>query len=101
MTTARRQMSDATRCARGASKHLEHAGRPHAAADAHRHDDALGAAPLALDQGVAGEALAADAVGMTDRDRAAVDVELVHGDAELVGAIEDLHRERLVELPQV
>ena len=43
-----------------ASEHLEHAGRAHAAADAHRHHDALGAAALAFDQRVAGEALAAD-----------------------------------------
>ena len=33
------------------------AGRAHAAADAHRHDDVLRAAPLAFDQRMAGEAL--------------------------------------------
>ena len=63
--------------------------------------DLLRAAALALDQRVAGQALAADAVGMADGDRAAVDVEPVHRDAERVGAIEHLHRERLVQLPQV
>ena len=37
---------------------------------------------------------------MADRDRAAVDVENVVRDAELVLAVEHLHREGLVELPQ-
>ena len=39
----------------------------------------LGAAALAFDQRVAGQALAADAVRMADGDRAAVDVEPVVG----------------------
>src|SRR6185295_1849343 len=83
------------------SQDFEHAGSAHAAADAHRDDDLLGAAALAFDQRVTGEALAADAVRMADRDRAAIDVEPVHRDAELVGAIEHLHRERLVEFPEI
>ena len=37
---------------------------------------------------------------MSDGDRAAVDIEAVVGNAELVAAIENLHRERLVQLPQ-
>src|SRR3546814_1974325 len=37
---------------------------------------------------------------MADRDRAAVNVEQFVGDAQLVAAIEHLHRERLVQLPQ-
>ena len=65
------------------------------------HDDVLGAAALALDQGVADHARAAHAVGVADRDRAAVDVERVVRDAELVAAVEHLHRERLVQLPEV
>ena len=40
------------------------------------------------------------AVGVADRDGAAVDVEQVVGNAELVAAVEHLHRERLVQLPQ-
>src|SRR6478672_7791658 len=83
------------------SEHLEDARSAHAAADAHRDDDLLRAAALAFDQRMAGETLAADAVRMADRDRAAVDIEPVHRDAELVGAVEHLHRERLVELPEV
>src|SRR6266566_4453642 len=59
------------------SRDFEQAGRAHAAADAHRDDDVLRAAALAFDQRVAGEARARDAVRMADRDRTAVDVELV------------------------
>src|SRR5690606_39443508 len=38
-----------------ASEHLEHAGRAHAAADAHRHHHLLRAAALAFDERVAGQ----------------------------------------------
>ena len=54
----------------------------------------------ALDQRVAGEAGARHAIGMADGDRAAVDVQSVVGDAEAIAAVEHLHGERLVELPQ-
>mmetsp|Transcript_21061 Transcript_21061/g.81578 ORF Transcript_21061/g.81578 Transcript_21061/m.81578 type:complete len:451 (-) Transcript_21061:3205-4557(-) len=85
----------------GSLEHFEHAGRAHAAADAHRHADTLGTAALAFDEGVAGQALARHTVGVADRDRAAVDVELVHRDAQCVGAVQHLNREGLVEFPQV
>src|SRR5687768_3987970 len=61
-------------------KDFEQAGRAHSAADAHRHDDIFGTAPLALDQSVAGQASARHAVRMADRDGAAIDVEPVVGD---------------------
>ena len=60
----------------------------------------LGPAALAFDEGVAGQAGAAHAVGVADRDGAAVDVEQIVRDAEFVGAVEHLHRERLVQFPQ-
>ena len=41
------------------------------------------------------------AVRMADRDRAAVDVQLLGIDAELVAAVDHLHGERFVQLPQV
>ena len=72
----------------------------HAAADAHRDDDMTRATPLAFDQRVTGHARAAHAVGMADRDCTAVDVELVIVDAEPVAAVDDLDRERFVELPE-
>jgi hypothetical protein len=81
-------------------ENLEQSGRAHAAADAHRDDDILGAAALAFDQRRGRSARAGHAVGVADRDRAAVDVEPVVGDAELVLAVEHLHREGLVQLPQ-
>src|SRR5713101_1776181 len=82
-------------------RHLEQAGGAHAAADAHRADDELGAPPLALDQCVPDHPRPRHAVGMADRDRAAIDVELVIGDAEPVSAIDHLAGERLVQFPQI
>src|SRR5262245_41512658 len=80
---------------------LEQARRPHAAPDAHRADDVPRATALALDEGMADHARAAHAIRVTDRDRAAVDVEALHRDAELVAAIHHLHREGLVQLPEI
>src|SRR6058998_3130618 len=54
---------------------LEQARGAHAAADAHGDDGVFGLAPAALDQGVAGQARPSHAIGVTDRDRAAIDVE--------------------------
>ena len=52
-------------------------GGAHAAADAHRDDDVLDAAALAFDERVADEPRARHAVGMADRDGAAVDIVFV------------------------
>src|SRR5258705_10339260 len=73
----------------------------HAAAHAHGDDGVLGLAPATLDQGVAGQPCSGHAVGMANRDRAAIDVELFRIDPELVAAIDDLHRERLVQFPEI
>src|SRR5690554_6887369 len=82
------------------SDDLEQARRAHAAADAHRHDHVLGAATPALEQRVAGHPRPRHAVGVSDRDGAAVHVELLGVDAELVAAVEGLRGEGLVEFPQ-
>ncbi len=58
------------------------------------------AAAFALDQGVADHARAGHAVRMADGDGAAVDVQPLVGNAQPVLAIEHLHGEGLVELPQ-
>src|SRR5438445_10709 len=58
------------------------------------------AAP-AFDERGPGEPRAAHAVGGAERDRPAVDVESLVGDADAVAAIQHLHREGLVQLPQV
>src|SRR4051794_28654154 len=83
------------------SKYFEQSRGAHAAADAHRHHRELRAAPLAFDERVPGKPRPGHAVRMADRDRTAIHVEPVVGNAELVAAVDDLDRERLVELPQV
>src|SRR6202171_150053 len=83
-----------------ASDDLEYPRGAHPSTDAHGRHHELHAATLALDQSVAGEPRARNAVGVTDRDRAAIHVEAFVGDAELVAAVDHLHRERLVELPE-
>src|SRR6059036_1806096 len=72
-----------------------------ATADAHSNDAPLGLAPTTLLQDVAGEPRAGHAEGMTDRDRAAIDVVLLGIDAELVARIETLAGEGLVEFPEI
>src|SRR5437867_3477238 len=85
----------------GISRHLEEARGAHASTDAHRADDQPGAATLALDERVADHTRPAHPVRMPDGDRAAVDVQAIHGDAELVPAVEHLHRKGFVELPEI
>src|SRR5437899_11793129 len=80
---------------------LEQAGAALAAADAHGHHAPLGLAPAAFLEDVAGQTRAGHAEGMTDRDRAAVDVVFFGIDAELVARIEALAGERLVQLPEI
>src|SRR5450830_332171 len=79
---------------------FEQAGRALAAADAHGHHDILDAAALAFDQGVAHQAGARHTVRMADGNRAAVDVEAVHRDAERVRAVQHLHGKGFVQFPQ-
>src|SRR5262249_38550865 len=80
---------------------LKEPGGAHAAADAHGDDSALGIAPAHFDQNGTHNTYAAHAVGVADRDGAAVDVELVLRNAEAVTAVEHLARERFVEFPQI
>src|SRR5258708_12431881 len=80
---------------------FEQACGAHAATDAHRHNRVFRLAPAALDQGVARQTRTGHAIGMTTRDPPAVHVELFRIDAELVAAIDHLHRERLVQLPEI
>src|SRR5215470_3244761 len=80
---------------------FEQASGAHAATDAHGHHTVFGLAPAALDQKVAGQARPSHTIGMADRDRAAVDVELLRVDAKPVAAIDHLHSIGLVELPEI
>src|SRR5579872_917236 len=79
---------------------LEQACGALAAADAHRDHAVTDFAALHLVGDRADEAGAGHAEGVADRDRAAVDVEFFGVDAELVAAVDHLHREGFVELPQ-
>src|ERR1700728_1751128 len=81
-------------------EHFKEPGRTHAAADAHGDDDKAHAPPLALDQGMADHARPRHAIGMADRNSAAIDIVAPGVNAEPVPAIERLDRKRLVELPQ-
>src|SRR5882672_6084858 len=76
---------------------FEKSRSPHASADAHGHHAVFRLAPPSLDQEVAGQPRTRHPIGMADRDRAAVDVELVRIDAELVAAIDHLDRVGLVQ----
>ncbi len=65
-------------------EHLEQACSAHAAAHAHRDDNAPGPAALALEQRMASEPCAGHPERVSDRDGAAVDVVLGRIDAQLV-----------------
>src|SRR4051812_33488815 len=82
-------------------QHLEQTRGAHAAADAHGNNGVFRLAAAAFDQRVAGEARTRHAVGVADRNRAAVDIDLVRIDAELVAAIDHLHRKGFVQFPEV
>src|SRR5258707_11747337 len=81
--------------------YLEQPRRAHAAADAHGHDRASGAAAPSFDQDMTGHARTAHAERMADRDRSAVDIETFLWDAEPIAAIEHLAGEGFVKLPQI
>src|SRR6185436_3382763 len=90
-------------CLRGENyglDHLEEPGGAHAAADAHRHHYELDTAALAFDQRMPDQAAAGHTIGMSHCDRTPVDVEAFVRNAQLVTAIDYLHCESLVQLPQ-
>src|SRR5215831_16746357 len=70
-----------------------------ATADAHRHHSVLRLATEHLVGDGADHARARHAEGVADGDRAAVRIELLHGNAELVAAVDHLRGESLVQLP--
>src|SRR5947209_1147144 len=80
---------------------LKQARRALSAAHAHGHHAIAGFAPLHLIGHGAHHARSGHAEGMSNGNGAAVDVELLRIDAELVAAIDHLHGESLVELPDI
>src|SRR5258706_8140910 len=80
---------------------FEHPGRALAAADAHRDDREATAAPAQLVQRGRRQLRTGATERMAERDRTAVDVDAIVGDAELALAVHRLRRERFVELEQL
>src|SRR5262249_54027127 len=84
----------------GGSRDFEQSCRSHPAPDTHGDHDVLYTPPLALNQAVSDHARAAHSVWMPDRDGAAINIETLIGDAELVAAIDYLAGECFVQFPQ-
>src|ERR1035441_3244975 len=80
---------------------LEETCRAHSTADAHRHDGEFSAASFQFMERGCGELCAGATERMSERDRAAVHVDLFVGDAELLLAVAGLARERLVHLEEI
>src|SRR5688572_9654243 len=80
---------------------LEQGGSAHPTADAHRRHHPPRADASSGQQRMTDEPLPGHAIRVPDGDRPAVDVEAVVRYPELVTAIDDLDRKRLVELPEV
>src|SRR5258708_23986264 len=87
--------------ARPSVNDLEQSCSAHAAADTHGHHAISGLASAPLDQKMSGEARPGHAIGVADRDRAAIDVELLGIDAQFVTAIDHLDCIGLVQFPEI
>src|SRR5947207_334815 len=83
------------------SHHFEQCGGSHSAPNAHRDDDVLRAAAASLDQRMTGKARSRHAIRMADRDGAAVDVESLVWNTDLVATVDHLHGECFIQFPQV
>src|ERR1041384_6417296 len=86
---------------RSSSARFEQAGRAHATANAHRHDAVAAASAAQAMQERRGELGSRTPQGVTERDRAAIDVQPIIRDAELTPTVDGLGRERLVDLEAV
>src|SRR5215470_1655543 len=81
-------------------RYFKQPGRAHAAADAHCDHHILDTAALALEQCVTNQARPGHTVGMANGNRTTVDVEPLHGNPQLIAAVDGLHGERLIEFPE-
>src|SRR5487761_2064638 len=82
------------------SGHFEQSGGAHSAANTHGHHNILHAASLAFDESMPDQPRTAHTIGVPHSDGAAVDIEAVIGKAQLIAAVNHLHGESLVQLPQ-
>src|SRR5262245_12761173 len=80
---------------------LEKHGHPHTSRNAERRDTPLRPPPAQLMEQGRGDARAGGADGMSERDRAAVDVDAAEIEREVPGTGDDLGGERLVQLDQI
>jgi hypothetical protein len=75
-------------------QHFENTRSTHATTNAHGHANALGSTAFAFNECVPGQTLARNTIRMAHRDGAAIDVQAVARNAELVAAIESPERQR-------
>src|SRR5579864_332912 len=86
--------------ARSSRADFEQSGGTLATADAHGDDDELHAAAATLDESMSQQPGTRCAVRMSHSDGPAIHIQPLIGQAESVAAVEDLHREGLIQLPQ-
>src|SRR5262249_47566683 len=79
---------------------FEQSGHSLAAADAHSHDAVFGFAPPHLVSNRSDQPRSGHSERVADRDRAAVDVELLRINAQAVAAVDDLNGEGFVQFPE-
>src|SRR3974377_1275075 len=80
---------------------LEKPGRAHAAPDAHRDHREPGLAPAPLNEDMPGLSRSRHAIGVTDRDRAAVHIQPFMRQPETVHAVKHLAGECFIQFPEV
>src|SRR5262249_7003936 len=68
--------------------------------DTHCRDNVAHSAAAALEQSVADQPRTADSIRMSDGDRSAIHVEAIVGNAQPIRAIQNLHGECLIQLPE-
>src|SRR3546814_12286500 len=79
---------------------FEETGGTHPAPDAHRYDNISDAAPLPFYKCMTDHPGTGHSIGMIDRDRAAINVEQLIRDMELITAVQQLGGKGLVQFPQ-
>src|SRR5882757_3702796 len=85
---------------RSGSAHFEQARGTLSAANAHRDHDVFHLSSSSFDQRVSHESCTGCSVRMSDSNGASVDIQTLIRDSEAVAAVENLHGEGFVELPQ-
>jgi hypothetical protein len=82
------------------STHFEQTRGTLAAANAHRDHDVFHLSAPSFDQRVSHESCTGGSVRMSDSDGASVDIQTLIRDSKAIAAVENLHGEGFIELPQ-